>query len=145
MLEGNSSSFLTIAKRQEELAVTATGKGVSLPLFHEHPMIPWNDLRRGRCCDCFESQSDGYYCKLCDLFVHEKCGELSDSIHLTPITLSSFDIFQVLAVLYVEDSLLNFAMVVRRVSLLWIYTVPSIHHHEMLLTIWRRTITSSHF
>ncbi|CAH8322642.1 unnamed protein product [Eruca vesicaria subsp. sativa] len=50
-------------------------EGVSLPLFHKHPMIPWNDLRRGDCCEYFESQSDGYYCKLCDFFVHKKCGD----------------------------------------------------------------------
>ncbi|WZZ11834.1 hypothetical protein YC2023_104923 [Brassica napus] len=55
---------------------------VSLRMFHEHPMMPWNDLRKGDCCDHFESQSDGYYCKICDLFVHKKCGEheLSESI-----------------------------------------------------------------
>ncbi|KAJ0265073.1 DC1 domain-containing protein [Hirschfeldia incana] len=51
-------------------------------LIHEHPMMPWNDLRKGDCCDRFESQSDGYYCKSCDLFVHKKCGdgELSEFI-----------------------------------------------------------------
>ncbi|XP_013660370.2 uncharacterized protein LOC106365500 [Brassica napus] len=58
--------------------------GVLLPLFHEHPMTPWNDhhMRKGDCCDCFEPQSDGYYyCKLCDFFVHKKCGdELSEFI-----------------------------------------------------------------
>ncbi|WZZ11829.1 hypothetical protein YC2023_104918 [Brassica napus] len=57
--------------------------GVLLPLFHEHPMMPWNDdhMRKGDCCDCFEPQSDGYYCKLCDFFVHKKCGdELSEFI-----------------------------------------------------------------
>ncbi|CAF2034834.1 uncharacterized protein LOC106439337 [Brassica napus] len=55
--------------------------GVLLPLFHEHPMMPWNDhhMRKGDCCDYFEPQSDGYYCKLCDFFVHKKCGdELSE-------------------------------------------------------------------
>ncbi|KAJ0265072.1 hypothetical protein HA466_0014310 [Hirschfeldia incana] len=50
-------------------------EGVSLPSFHEHPMIPWNDLRKGACCGRFQSQSDGYYCKLCDFFVHKKCGD----------------------------------------------------------------------
>ncbi|WZZ11828.1 hypothetical protein YC2023_104917 [Brassica napus] len=57
--------------------------GVLLPLFHEHPMMPWNDdhMRKGDCCDYFEPQSDGYYCKLCDFFVHKKCGdELSEFI-----------------------------------------------------------------
>ncbi|XP_033136797.1 uncharacterized protein LOC117128471 [Brassica rapa] len=56
--------------------------GVLLPLFHEHPMMPWNDLRRGECCGRYESQSDGYYCKLCVFFVHKKCGnnELSQFI-----------------------------------------------------------------
>ncbi|KAH0852828.1 LOW QUALITY PROTEIN: hypothetical protein HID58_093669 [Brassica napus] len=56
--------------------------GVLLPLFHEHPMMPWNDLRRGDCCGRYESQSDGYYCKLCVFFVHKKCGnnELSQFI-----------------------------------------------------------------
>ncbi|CAN7089298.1 unnamed protein product [Brassica rapa subsp. narinosa] len=56
--------------------------GVLLPLFHEHPMMPWNDhMRKGDCCDCFEPQSDGYYCKLCDFFVHKECGdELSEFI-----------------------------------------------------------------
>ncbi|XP_013610984.1 PREDICTED: uncharacterized protein LOC106317760 isoform X1 [Brassica oleracea var. oleracea] len=48
---------------------------VSLRKIHEHPMIPWNDLRKGDCCGYFESQSDGYYCKVCDLFVHKKCGD----------------------------------------------------------------------
>ncbi|KAF2571012.1 hypothetical protein F2Q70_00000118, partial [Brassica cretica] len=56
--------------------------GVLLPLFHEHPMMPWNDLRKGNCCGGYESQSEGYYCKLCDFFVHKKCGndELSQFI-----------------------------------------------------------------
>ncbi|CAN6969752.1 unnamed protein product [Brassica rapa subsp. trilocularis] len=56
--------------------------GVLLPLFDEHPMMPWNDLRRGECCGRYESQSDGYYCKICDFFVHKKCGnnELSQFI-----------------------------------------------------------------
>ncbi|CAN7023204.1 unnamed protein product, partial [Brassica oleracea var. botrytis] len=60
--------------------------GVLLPLFHEHPMMPWNDhMRKGDCCDCFEPQSDGYYCKLCDFFVHKKCGdELSEFIDHHP-------------------------------------------------------------
>ncbi|CAN6861349.1 unnamed protein product [Brassica oleracea] len=56
--------------------------GVLLPLFDEHPMMPWNDLRRGDCCGRYESQSDGYFCKICDFFVHKKCGdELSEFIH----------------------------------------------------------------
>ncbi|KAJ4876586.1 Cysteine/Histidine-rich C1 domain family protein [Raphanus sativus] len=57
--------------------------GVLLPLFHEHPMMPWNDhMRKGDCCECFEPQSDdGYYCKRCDFFVHKKCGdEISEFI-----------------------------------------------------------------
>ncbi|CAN6861345.1 unnamed protein product [Brassica oleracea] len=58
--------------------------GVLLPLFHEHPMMPWNDhMRKGDCCGRYKSQSDGYYCKICDFFVHKKCGndELSQFIH----------------------------------------------------------------
>ncbi|CAF1715325.1 unnamed protein product [Brassica napus] len=57
-------------------------EGVSLPLFDEHPMMPWNDLRKGDCCGRYESQSDGYYCKLCVFFVHKKCGndDLSEYI-----------------------------------------------------------------
>ncbi|WZY95404.1 hypothetical protein YC2023_067733 [Brassica napus] len=56
-------------------------EGVSLPLIHEHPMIPWNDLRKGDCCRRFESLSAGYYCKICDTFVHKKCGdEISEFI-----------------------------------------------------------------
>lgn len=57
--------------------------GVLLPLFHEHPMMPWNDhMRKGDCCECFEPQSDdGDYCKRCDFFVHKKCGdEISEFI-----------------------------------------------------------------
>ncbi|CAN6861291.1 unnamed protein product [Brassica oleracea] len=56
--------------------------GLLLPLFHEHPMMPWNDLRKGNCCGGYESQSEGYYCKICDFFVHKKCGndELSQFI-----------------------------------------------------------------
>ncbi|CAH8333698.1 unnamed protein product [Eruca vesicaria subsp. sativa] len=65
-------------------------EGVSLPWIHSHRLMPWNDLRRGDCCRLFESQSDGYYCKLCDLFVHKKCcDELSEFIdhpsHAYPI------------------------------------------------------------
>ncbi|XP_018455979.1 uncharacterized protein LOC108827125 isoform X2 [Raphanus sativus] len=57
-------------------------EGVSLPLFHKHLMMPWNDLRKGDCCRLFESQSDGYYCKMCDFFVHKKCGdEIPEFIH----------------------------------------------------------------
>ncbi|KAG2330890.1 hypothetical protein Bca52824_002070 [Brassica carinata] len=49
-------------------------EGVSLPLlFHKHPMMPWSDLRRGDCCGLYVSQSDGYYCKICNFFVHKKC------------------------------------------------------------------------
>ncbi|XP_010429322.1 PREDICTED: uncharacterized protein LOC104713811 [Camelina sativa] len=55
-------------------------EGVSLPLFHEHLMMPWNDMRRGDCCRRFEAISDGYYCKFCDFFVHEKCAEFSEYI-----------------------------------------------------------------
>ncbi|KAL0746292.1 hypothetical protein Bca101_028294 [Brassica carinata] len=57
-------------------------EGVFLP-FHEHPMMPWNDLRKGDCCGRYESQSDGYFCKICVFFVHKKCGndELSEFIH----------------------------------------------------------------
>ncbi|KAG7557437.1 DC1 [Arabidopsis suecica] len=49
------------------------GEGVSLPLIHEHLMMPWNDLRKGHCCGHFLAISDGYYCKICDFFVHKKC------------------------------------------------------------------------
>ncbi|EOA21998.1 hypothetical protein CARUB_v10002509mg [Capsella rubella] len=52
-------------------------EGVSLPLFHYHLMMPWNDLRRGDCCRSLESISDGYYCKTCDFFVHKNCGDES--------------------------------------------------------------------
>ncbi|RID43261.1 hypothetical protein BRARA_I00130 [Brassica rapa] len=55
-------------------------EGVSLPLIHEHPMKPWNDLRKGDCCQRFVSQSDGYYCKTCDFFLHKECGELTEFI-----------------------------------------------------------------
>ncbi|KAG7552756.1 Protein kinase C-like phorbol ester/diacylglycerol-binding domain [Arabidopsis thaliana x Arabidopsis arenosa] len=55
-------------------------EGVSLPLIHEHPMTPWNDLRKGDCCGCLEAISDGYYCKICDFFVHKKCGDSSEYI-----------------------------------------------------------------
>ncbi|KAG7553301.1 Protein kinase C-like phorbol ester/diacylglycerol-binding domain, partial [Arabidopsis thaliana x Arabidopsis arenosa] len=50
-------------------------EGVLMPLIHEHLMMPWNDLRRGRCCGRFEAISNGYYCKTCDFFVHKKCGD----------------------------------------------------------------------
>lgn len=55
--------------------------GVSLPLIHKHPMMPFNDLRRGDCCRLFKSESDGYYCELCDIFVHKKCGDLPGYIN----------------------------------------------------------------
>ncbi|KAF8116496.1 hypothetical protein N665_0017s0052 [Sinapis alba] len=56
-------------------------EGVSLPLIHKHPMVPFNDLRRGDCCHRFESLSDGYFCKTCDFFVHKKCrDEISEFI-----------------------------------------------------------------
>ncbi|CAD5326852.1 unnamed protein product [Arabidopsis thaliana] len=48
---------------------------VSLPLIHNHQMMPWNDLRKGDCCGHFEAISDGYYCKRCDFFVHKTCGD----------------------------------------------------------------------
>ncbi|EOA20203.1 hypothetical protein CARUB_v10000498mg, partial [Capsella rubella] len=50
-------------------------KEVSLPLIHEHLMMPWNDLRKGDCCGRLEAISDGYYCKSCDVFVHKRCGD----------------------------------------------------------------------
>ncbi|KFK23682.1 hypothetical protein AALP_AAs63807U000300 [Arabis alpina] len=54
---------------------------VSLPLIHEHLMMPWNDFRKGDCCGRFESISDGYYCESCDFFVHKKCSdEITESI-----------------------------------------------------------------
>ncbi|KAG7619291.1 Protein kinase C-like phorbol ester/diacylglycerol-binding domain [Arabidopsis suecica] len=49
--------------------------GVSVPLIHEHLMMPCNDLRRGDCCERLEAISDGYYCTTCDFFVHKKCGD----------------------------------------------------------------------
>ncbi|XP_010429335.2 PREDICTED: uncharacterized protein LOC104713818 [Camelina sativa] len=53
---------------------TMNSMGVSLPLIHEHLMMPWNDPRRGDCCGQFEATiSDGYYCKSCNFFVHKKC------------------------------------------------------------------------
>ncbi|CAH8352479.1 unnamed protein product [Eruca vesicaria subsp. sativa] len=55
--------------------------GVPLPLFHEHPLLPWNDLRKGDCCGRYVPQRDGYYCNSCDFFVHKKCGdEISEFI-----------------------------------------------------------------
>ncbi|CAE6133020.1 unnamed protein product [Arabidopsis arenosa] len=53
-------------------------EGVSLPLIHNHVMTPWNDLREGDCCGRFEAISDGYYCEICDFFLHKKCGESSE-------------------------------------------------------------------
>ncbi|CAN8308686.1 unnamed protein product, partial [Cochlearia groenlandica] len=50
-------------------------EGVSLPLIHKHPMMPWNDLRRGDCCGSLNDISDGFYCKSCDLFFHKTCIE----------------------------------------------------------------------
>ncbi|KAG7620103.1 Protein kinase C-like phorbol ester/diacylglycerol-binding domain [Arabidopsis suecica] len=55
-------------------------EGVSLPLIHEHVMMPWNDLRKGDCCGHLEAISDGYYCKSCDFFLHRKCGDSSEYI-----------------------------------------------------------------
>ncbi|XP_020877177.1 uncharacterized protein LOC110227424 [Arabidopsis lyrata subsp. lyrata] len=60
---------------------TLESEGVSLQLIHEHPMTPWNDLRKGDCCGCFEAISDGYYCKICDFFVHKKCGDSASIEH----------------------------------------------------------------
>ncbi|CAL9232457.1 unnamed protein product [Arabidopsis halleri] len=48
-------------------------EGVSLPLIHEHPMTPWNDLRKGDCCGRSGFTNGGYCCKSCDFFVHRKC------------------------------------------------------------------------
>ncbi|CAA7049669.1 unnamed protein product [Microthlaspi erraticum] len=54
--------------------------GVLLPI-HKHPMVPWNDMRRGDCCGRYESITDGYFCQICDFFVHKICGdETSDYI-----------------------------------------------------------------
>ncbi|KAG2330859.1 hypothetical protein Bca52824_002039 [Brassica carinata] len=39
---------------------------LSLPLIHDHPMMSFNCLRKGDCCGRFQSQSEGYYCKICD-------------------------------------------------------------------------------
>ncbi|CAH2069300.1 unnamed protein product [Thlaspi arvense] len=56
-------------------------EGVSLPLFHEHLMVPRYELRIGDCCGRSESSSEGFYCKSCDFFVHKKCAdETSESI-----------------------------------------------------------------
>ncbi|XP_019085546.1 PREDICTED: uncharacterized protein LOC104749163 [Camelina sativa] len=57
-------------------------EGVSLPLIHEHLMMPWNDLREGDCCGRLDSNSDGYYCKSCDFFAHRKCSESPEYIDL---------------------------------------------------------------
>ncbi|CAL9232485.1 unnamed protein product [Arabidopsis halleri] len=74
-------------------------EGVSLPLIHKHPMTPWNDLREGDCCGRFEDISDGYYCKICDLFVHKKCGDSSEfikhpshSVHTLKLQSKPYDI-----------------------------------------------------
>ncbi|KAG7620101.1 DC1 [Arabidopsis suecica] len=48
-------------------------EGVSLPLIHEHLMMPLNDLRKGDCCGRSEFYNGGYYCESCDIFVHKKC------------------------------------------------------------------------
>ncbi|XP_010434825.1 PREDICTED: uncharacterized protein LOC104718721 isoform X2 [Camelina sativa] len=48
-------------------------EGVSLPLIHEHVMMPLNNLRKGDCCGRCGFTSGGYYCKSCDFFVHRKC------------------------------------------------------------------------
>ncbi|CAA7049678.1 unnamed protein product, partial [Microthlaspi erraticum] len=55
-------------------AMDSVSEGVSL-LIHEHPMVPWNDMGRGDCCRRYESITDGYYCKICDFFVHKICGD----------------------------------------------------------------------
>ncbi|CAH8331078.1 unnamed protein product [Eruca vesicaria subsp. sativa] len=55
-------------------------EGVSLPLIHKHLVVLWNDMRKGDCCGRFESITDGFYCKTCDIFIHKKCGESSKAI-----------------------------------------------------------------
>ncbi|KFK30716.1 hypothetical protein AALP_AA6G018200 [Arabis alpina] len=55
-------------------------EGVSLPLIHEHLMVPWNHVGKGDCCGGFEVITDGYYCKKCKFFVHKKCSESSEYI-----------------------------------------------------------------
>jgi len=48
-------------------------EGVSLPLIHKHVMMPSHDQRKGDCCGRSEFTSGGYYCEICDFFVHRKC------------------------------------------------------------------------
>jgi hypothetical protein len=48
---------------------------VSLPLIHEHLMMPCNYLTRADCCGRFGFTSGGYYCESCSFLVHRKCVE----------------------------------------------------------------------
>ncbi|ESQ38332.1 hypothetical protein EUTSA_v10028534mg [Eutrema salsugineum] len=45
-------------------------EGVLLPI-HQHPMVPFNDLRSGSCCGGHERLSDGFYCKRA-IFLHTR-------------------------------------------------------------------------
>ncbi|CAH8333719.1 unnamed protein product [Eruca vesicaria subsp. sativa] len=133
-------------------------EGVSLPWIHSHRLMPWNDLRRGDCCRLFESQSDGYYCKLCDFFVHKKCGdeELSEfmdhpyhpnhTLHLRHIQginsiLCDLCDRRILFLSYRCD-MCNFDMDLRCIK----YTPPEVidnfekHHHKLTLVKERTEI-----
>ncbi|CAA7047395.1 unnamed protein product [Microthlaspi erraticum] len=67
-------------------------EGVLLPLFHKHLMMPWSDVRKGDCCGRLEPISDGYYCKICDFFVHKKCGESPECIQHTSHSIHTLEL-----------------------------------------------------
>ena len=67
----------------------------------------------------------------------------SSTTHLTPITLSGFKKNEVTIAIYVEVKSRIYHIIATCVNSTSIYTVPSTHH-QMLLTILRRTPTSSH-
>ncbi|EOA22295.1 hypothetical protein CARUB_v10002896mg [Capsella rubella] len=48
-------------------------EGVSLPLIHEHLMMPYNDTWKGECCGRSGFTTGGYYCLSCNFYVHKKC------------------------------------------------------------------------
>ncbi|XP_023636108.1 uncharacterized protein LOC17881355 [Capsella rubella] len=52
-------------------------EGVSLPLIHEHLMIPWNSMWKGECCGRSGFTTGGYYCERCNFYVHRVCIEES--------------------------------------------------------------------
>ncbi|KAL1211177.1 hypothetical protein V5N11_022774 [Cardamine amara subsp. amara] len=51
--------------------------------FHDHPVTPLKDRRRGDCCGIeFDAIYDGYYCSECDKFFHKKCINSPEKIKL---------------------------------------------------------------